>query len=529
MPELVIGGVTVVSGKGTEADERLRTHWTVFTSPVDTLVRNDFTNAKPIDSALLSEWGLNSIIDVGLTLPFSTLDSTVDVSISTVVKDLSAVDVVVNLNQLKDFSNVDVSLDSTYINVLNFIDVTDSVDYGILTPVDSGEPDLPWRRPEQVQSTQILRWGYSLNDFLIGGSTDTNYPVDPEAVNPPIEPIADPKVVRIVNIINIVKLPERTPIGFSDLTLSFDLDSVAWVANFNISTLTDLALIRPTAAGVVEVEITINSEVFIVFVGRTNTTTGVNDAGAVVRRIRCTGWSRAKALTYPYSARKSRTENSSSTPAGILSTELTGTGFTGTWSSPTWTIPANVFGYVDKAPLAAISQLVSAIGGVVIPHPNAKSFEIKPYYPISPWNWTAVNADRTIHENQFFSIDTDWIPAESPDSIYVYGEEHGVAVKAVRQGTPGSVTLPTVVDKHITDTIAGTERGRIEIAKNGFKEIVPVTTYLEPTGIIMPQTLLNVTTADGASTWLGMVISTSIGIVRNGNAVTQTLQIERHY
>ncbi len=88
--------------------------------------------------------------------------------------------------------------------------------------------------------------------------------------------------------------------------------------------------------------------------------------------------------------------------------------------------------------------------------------------------------------------------------------------------------MPDVVDKHITDTIAGTERGRIEVAKAGHKEIIPVTTYVDENGIIMPFELLEINEAGGGS-WRGMVVKTAISYARLGNALVQSLDIERHY
>ena len=400
----------------------------------------------------------------------------------------------------------------------------------VLSPVDN-DTDLPWSGlGELVSLDKSINYGYSINAFVISGGTNANYPVDEDAlVEPPIDPPEVGEVIRIVNVVNVVVLPSRTPIEFTNLTLSIDLNSVAWTANFDIADLTSLALIKPSGATRKEVEININGDLFNVFIGKTSTSLSGSREKGTTRAIKCVGWSKTKELSHPYHNKRSHTELSSSTPSGLLNGELTGTGFTGTWNSVSWTIPANVFSYLEKAPLAAISELAKSVGAVIVPHQENDSFTVEPYYPISPWNWSTSPVDYTLSEAAFFTIDTEWLPQESPDSIYVYGEEiGGVAVKCVKQGTAGLVTLPTVVDKYITDTIAGTERGRIEVAKNGFKEIVPVTTYIDGNGIIKPQSLLEVN-AIGGGTWFGMVIGTSISIKRNGNAVIQALQIERHY
>ena len=398
-----------------------------------------------------------------------------------------------------------------------------------LSPVDTGET-YPWVKTTIKDVYQEIKWGYSLNNFLVGGSTRTDYPVDEDAINPPLDPPPVAGVIRIVNTVNVVKLPERTAIDFVDFTLATDLNSIAWAVNFTIGSQASLDLLKPVGLTTVEIEININGELFVCFIGRTKTQFSTDSNGMVIKNYKCTGWSATKQLSYPYSTKRSHTETSSSTPSGLLNDELLGTGFIGAWSSVSWTIPANVFSYYEKSPLAAITELSESVGAVIIPDPETKTLTVKPYYPVSPWDWGTASVDFNLSETEFYTMDTEWLPKESPDSIYIYGEEtSGVAVKAVKLGTAGLITLPTIVNKYITDNVAGGERGRIEIAKNAFKEIIPVTTYVDPNdGIIKPQSLLQITPLSG-TTWRGMVIATSISIKRVGTAVVQALQIERHY
>jgi hypothetical protein len=406
------------------------------------------------------------------------------------------------------------------------------IDYSViktpLSPVDS-LTSYPWDKNKVVDVYQSLNYGYGVNNFLVGGTVRTTYLIDDEAINP-VDPPIITEVIRLVNIINVVKLPERTPINYTNFTLSHDLDSIAWVANFDIADLGTLGIIQPVGLTTVDLEININGELFIVFVAKTSTSLQGDRARGVQRSIKCTAYSRTKLLSYPYSPRRSHVETSSSTPAGILNGELTGTGFTGVWSSPSWTIPANIFSYFEKAPIAAISELAMAVGAVIVPTPDADELTVTPRYPVSPWNWSIATVDRTLNESEFFSRDSNWEPKQKPDSIYVYGEENGgAAVKCVVVGTAGVVTLPTIVDKYITDTIVGTERGRIEVAKQHIDELVPVTTYVDTVaGVVKPREILQINAIGGGS-WRGMVSRVSLSISRNGSAVIQTLDIERYY
>ncbi len=413
-------------------------------------------------------------------------------------------------------------------------DFDEPIDYDLvktkMSPVDSST-SLPWDKTNPVDAYQRLTYGYGINDFLVGGAVKIGYLVDDDAINP-VDPPIITEVIRLVNVINVVKLPERTPVNWTNLTLALDTDSIAWVANFDIADEATLNMIKPDGLNVVDLEIDINGEIWTVFVARTSTSLKGDRVKGVQRSIRCTCYSRTKLLSYPYADKSSRVETSASTPSGILNAELalSSVPFTGTWTSPSWTLPANRFSYFDLSPLAAISELASSIGSVVVPPLTGDTISIEPRYPISPWNWATAIVDRTLNESEFFSSDTNWQPRTKPDSIYVYGEENGgAAVKCVRQGTAGISTMPNIVNKYITDTIAGTERGRIEVSKEYIDEVVPITTYVSTVdGVVQPRELLEIN-ALGGGTWRGMVSKVSLSITRNGSAIIQALDIERYY
>ena len=192
--------------------------------------------------------------------------------------------------------------------------------------------------------------------------------------------------------------------------------------------------------------------------------------------------------------------------------------------------PAGVHTYQNKTSLGAVLGVVNAIGGVIVPDLSESSFQVRPYYPVSPWNWddeyTQIN--RQMNESQFFSVDNDTIPRDNPNGVYVYGQEQGVGVFAVRIGTPGNELLPDVVDRYITANTAGQERGRIEVARNSFIELIPMSTYIDENGIIMPQELIEFTGLDG-TVWRGMVVQTTVNCSRVGTALTQQITIARFF
>ena len=383
----------------------------------------------------------------------------------------------------------------------------------------------------QIDKSQTFAWGYGLNSFVIGGVT--TIPSNPEEVIPP-EP--DPPIVhinyevyRIVNTVNITVRPGGQFLDFDNFSITRDVESFAWTCTFDLLTLEGYNLVRPVGRTIKEVDVNINGTIFTVFVGKASTSTRANNNG-VTRVYRCTAWSNLKRLSYPYARRRSFTDSQARTAAQIAANELTGTGFTVDWQTVDWQVPVGVHTYQNKTSLGAVLGVVNAIGGVIVPDLSESSFQVRPYYPVSPWNWddeyTQIN--RQMNESQFFSVDNDTIPRDNPNGVYVYGQEQGVGVFAVRIGTPGNELLPDVVDRYITANTAGQERGRIEVARNSFIELIPMSTYIDENGIIMPQELIEFTGLDG-TVWRGMVVQTTVNCSRVGTALTQQITIARFF
>ena len=397
---------------------------------------------------------------------------------------------------------------------------------GVMFKVPFGEATV------RIDKSQTFAWGYGLNNFVIGGVT--TIPSNPVEVIPP-EP--DPPIVhinyevyRIVNTVNIKLIPSGEFINFDNFTITRDIESFAWTANFDVLDRASHNLIKPLGRSLKNVEIDINGTKFVVFIGKSSTSQRSSSNGVVTSVYSTTGWSNIKALSNPYIRKRSFTDPISRTAAQASINELTGTGFELEWQTVDWSIPIGVHSYQNKTPIGAILTIVNAAGGVIEPYTDENKFKVKPYYPISPWDWdretTAVN--REMNESQFFSIDTETVPKENPDGVFVYGEEKGVGVRAVRAGKPGTDLLPDVLDKYITTTIVGQERARQEVAKNSFIEKIPMTTYVDEHGIIMPQELIEFTDQEGEK-WRGMVLQTSVACQRIGTALAQQITVARFF
>ncbi len=394
----------------------------------------------------------------------------------------------------------------------------------------------PFRAPfsktqVQIDQSQTFGWGYGLNNFVIGGVTTITSrpdPIIPPEPDPPIVHI-NYEVYRVVNTVNITVRPSGQFLDFENFSITRDVESFAWTCTFDLLTAESYNLVRPVGRTLQTIDININGTIFTVFVGKANTSIRASNNGTT-RVYRCTAWSNLKRLSYPYARRRSFTDSQARTAAQIATNELTGTGFTVDWQTVDWQVPAGVHTYQNKTSLGAVLGVVNGIGGVIVPDLSENTFTVRPYYPVSPWNWddefTQIN--RQMNESQFFSIDNDTIPRDNPNGVYVYGQEQGVGVFAVRLGTAGNELLPDVVDRYITANNAGQERGRIEVARNSFIELIPMSTYIDENGIIMPQELIEFTALDG-TTWRGMVVQTTVNCSRVGTALTQQITIARFF
>lgn len=378
-----------------------------------------------------------------------------------------------------------------------------------------------------VRDLNVINWGYSLNRFVVGGVTTLpNNPEDGVVVPPDDEVIEhiNYEVYRVVNSVIIKETSTGNTVNFDSFTISHDLESFAWTVQFDVLDKDSFELIRPVGRTLKVIDIKINDETFTLVVAK----------GSIQRRqgkvvYRCSGWSRTKLLADPYATKRSFTDTQARTAAQIVDRELTGSGFNYTWSTVDWQIPTGVHSYQDKTPLGAIIAVTESVGAVIVPHPTLMQFDVRPYYPNSPWQWDSAGLNRSMNELQFFEITNDPVPKPNPDGIYVYGEDNnGVGVKVVRSGKPGQALLSDVVNKYITENIAGQERGRVEVSKNCFIDKYTMTTYVDENGIIKPHELIQFTDTEGGI-WRGMVLSTSVKCARVGTALLQTIQVARFY
>ena len=197
------------------------------------------------------------------------------------------------------------------------------------------------------------------------------------------------------------------------------------------------------------------------------------------------GRSSVATLASPHAPARSYSNAIAKGVAALVSEELSGTGWSYQFDMTQFNVPARAFSYTNKSPIEAISQIASAIGGMVFPDGATKTIYIRPQWPVTPWAIAAAIPDIAVHDDVIFALSRS--PANTPlyNAVFVRGEQQGVEVKVRRSGTAGDKLLANgVVDPLIVDGQAARQRGTAELASTGRKDVeqlsMPILDLLPP-------------------------------------------------
>ncbi|MHA6887438.1 hypothetical protein [Ralstonia pseudosolanacearum] len=335
------------------------------------------------------------------------------------------------------------------------------------------------------------------------------------------------KVYFVSNSVDVVRLPGREPIPVKSLQVGIDADSWAWGLSASLP-YRALELVEPTAAGPVEIEITINGVSWVMLVESFDVRREFGQASLNIR-----GRSTAAYLAAPYAPKRSFVPAAPFTARQLAEQELTraglATGFTLDWRLPDWLVPEGSWGYQSLSPMEVIGRIAEAVGGYVNAHPRLRTLVAKPRYPVLPWQWATAPADRVLPIDVVKTLNLRWQEKPTFNAVYVCGERVGVTGHVVRAGTAGDLVAPTVVDGLITHADAARERGRAILADVGRQAVVTLELpMLSSIGLLDPGLLLAV--GEGGSTWRSLVRATSIAAEWNASlTVRQTIEVVRHY
>ncbi|MBN5108799.1 hypothetical protein JY464_06890 [Stenotrophomonas maltophilia] len=337
----------------------------------------------------------------------------------------------------------------------------------------------------------------------------------------------------VINTVSLVRLPDRTPIEVTRISLSSSRGTWGWTFDIELADPQQLALLKPTAAGPRQFEINLNGYVW----------TGIIESFQKQREfsgggVRLSGRSRTALLAAPYAPARVKATTEERSVAQLVAEELADTGFTSHYDTVDWTVPAGAWFYDASTPLDAISALAEASGGVVQSDPSALAMRVRAAYPASPWDWRTTPPDHVLQEDIVLTESLQMRSAPLYDAVVVTGElaGKGVTCKVRRSGEEGRLYAQQVSSPLITVPAAGAERGRNILCDRGEQAAVDLTVplFAEPLnageiGLMLPLDLVEVVGADG--TWHGQCESLRIEVSADDRAVVieQTVTLERHY
>ena len=337
--------------------------------------------------------------------------------------------------------------------------------------------------------------------------------------------VADRRYYAVLNTCSVVRLPERTELPVTAVSLECNADSWGWSISLSLAGPDGWTLCQPGANSIPqEVEITINGTVWTALLDDPQLTRGFNS-----RKITAKGMSRSGWLTAPFAPSTTVSYSAPRTAQQVAEEILDGTGWALDWQlpkDPQWLIPP--WSYLAAGtPLERLIMLVGAVKGCLYSDPASYVLTAYPRYPTLPWHWNAALVDVALPEAALLSWNQTQRDLPSLNRVYVSGTTAGVLLELTRAGTAGDLQPATpIVDALLTDSYSARARAECELSQSGPGYDVQVETILggvEQVPLIRPGLLC---TFAGIR---GIVRSCSINAARNGGglAVRQGLKLER--
>lgn len=337
--------------------------------------------------------------------------------------------------------------------------------------------------------------------------------------------VTDRRYYAVLNTCSVVRLPDRTELPVTAVSVETDCDSWAWSVSLSLAGPDAWALCQPDGNGLPrEVEININGLAWTALLDDPQLTRGFNS-----HRISAKGMSRSAWLTTPYTPSTTVGYDAPRTAQQIAEEILDGSGWTLDWQlppDPQWLIPAGSY-LRTGTPIERLVGLVAAVKGCLYSDPATFVFTAYPRYPVLSWAWDTALVDVALPESALLSWNQTSQDHPAVNRVYVSGTTEGVLLQLTRAGTAGDLCASDpIVDSLLTDSYAARARAEAELAGGGPGYEVSVETILGGTAnipLVRPGWLCEFAGIRG------VVRSTSIGVSRNGGglAVRQGLKLER--
>lgn len=394
--------------------------------------------------------------------------------------------------------------------------------------------DIRWGLIRKSDERVEIRWGhgpqYRRPDPPPIGSPWTGSPNEP----PPI-PIAR-RVYIVMNDVQVVRLPERTPIAVLSVDLNASVDSWAWSVRMELADPSQIALLKPDGSGPKVVEITMNSYVWTAIIESRDGTRGFANRAATV-----IGRSQTALMSETYTAKRSLAVADAYSAQALANLEISQRAlpFTIDWRGLDWVVPGGVWYYQDLAPIDVIAQIAAARGAVLQSAPGDPTLIVQSRYPVSPWSWSAGVADVALPSDWITGINAQQQSKPMYDAVIIAGQQQGVLAKITRTASAGTTFAAQVVDQLNVTADVATERGRNILSDRGIQELVsmeiplfaPGTITAGMSGLYAPLLLVDV--QDPTDPWQGQTVGVTISARRGGTdnktlEIWQNVSLERH-
>ena len=391
-----------------------------------------------------------------------------------------------------------------------------------------------WGQTKNIDLGDLVSWGpHGQRRQPDPPPTDSGWTGSPN--EPPPIPVAR-RVYIVMNEVQVVRLPERTPIEVNAVDLSATVDAWCWSLRMELASPDQWSLLKPDGNGPKLVEITMNSYVWTAIIeDREGMRVHAN------RSVTVTGRSQTALLSDTYTAARSLAVGDARSAQQLATLELTDRAapFTIDWRGLDWVVPGGNWYYQDLAPMAVISQIAAARGAVVQSAPGDAKLIVQSRYPVSPWAWTPAAAD--------VALPIDWCTDETVqqqskpmyDAVIIAGTQQGVLAKVSRLGSAASIFAQQVVDQLIVTPDVATERGRNVLADRGMQWQVDLQIPLHApgaatagmSGLYAPLLLVDV--QDPADPYQAQSVGVTISARRGGDdektlEIWQRVSLERH-
>lgn len=336
-------------------------------------------------------------------------------------------------------------------------------------------------------------------------------------------------VYVMLNTAYFTRLPERTPIDITGMTISTDWDSLYWTIKATIGSDASLTLLEPTEDGPILVEAALNGHLWKFQVDRwaTGKSFGSNSRSIDGRSI-------SAQLGAPMAEIRTYTESEARTALQLMAYELADTGWSVVLDGlDDWLVPANIHCYQDQTPMQVIKAIADTCRAIVQTDMVTQTIRIRPRYKVAPWQLASAVPDLVIPASMAARIDGEWDERPFFNAVNVEGYAGGISATVTRTGSAGDLLAPMITSKLITATEAARSLGIAVLGASGkwSKHRIELPVFAAPAvpGIIQPGSIIEYNL--GASSWKGFVTAVSVTSprTREGLKVRQTIDVERYH